>query len=73
MSKSMISLTVNGEAADGLVEPRRTLADFLRLVDEGRAFHGALLKLVGQPCCKGRNGLPPRLTELIPDVPTEQR
>ncbi|MCY4085694.1 MAG: (2Fe-2S)-binding protein [Actinomycetia bacterium] len=30
MGKAAITLTVNGAEADGLVEPRRTLADFLR-------------------------------------------
>ena len=30
MGKAAIMLTVNGTEADGLVEPRRTLADFLR-------------------------------------------
>ncbi len=30
MAKSVVSLTVNGDPAEGLVEPRKTLADFLR-------------------------------------------
>jgi carbon-monoxide dehydrogenase small subunit len=30
MAKSVVSLSVNGSPADGLVEPRKTLADFLR-------------------------------------------
>ena len=30
MAKSVVNLTVNGKPADGLVEPRKTLADFLR-------------------------------------------
>ena len=30
MAKTIVSLSVNGDHADGLVEPRKTLADFLR-------------------------------------------